>query len=76
MRIFGFIIEREKGRVVGAYGPAIIDLQGRVNILEHNQKVLVKEEKQGSVESAAMQSEVDKVLNSGQTQERVADLWG
>lgn len=65
MRIFGLIIEREKYRVVGAYGPAIQDLQERVVVLEHNHRVVVKEEKQ----EAVVQDEIASILSGGDGQE-------
>jgi len=70
MRIFGLIIQREKGRVVGSLEGAIVDLQARVNVLEHNQVVKVKEAELRGIE----QSEVARILNSG-GQSRPAGLW-
>ncbi|GAH28939.1 unnamed protein product [marine sediment metagenome] len=69
MRIFGLIVEREKSRVVGSYGPAIIDLQGRVNVLEHNQKVKV----QVAEHEQDGQTEIERILAGGRNQG--SDLW-
>ncbi|MBA7543929.1 hypothetical protein ES705_36273 [subsurface metagenome] len=70
MRIFGLIIQREKGTRVGSLESAIIDLQARVNVLEHNQKVKVKE----AGHEQAEQSDVATILAGGPTQD-VPDLW-
>jgi len=61
MRFMGLSVERLKTRKVGSFDSAIIDLQERVNILEHNRKVVKKEAKQEEV----IQSEIDSILSRG-----------
>ena len=71
MRLLGFLIQREKGAIVGSYGPAIIDLQERVDIIERHQKLKVKEAELEEVK----QSEIDKVLTAGPSAVGAGSLW-
>jgi len=56
--------------LLGSMENNIISLEERVNVLEHNQKVKVKEVKH----EEAAQSEVDKILHSGQ-RANPGDMW-
>lgn len=71
MKMFGFRILREKGMRVGNHESAIIDLQERVNVLEHNQKV----KRQTAKVEEAVQSEIDKVLAAGGQVAGKQDFW-
>jgi len=66
VRLFGWRLVREKGFPVGSYTAAIIDLQERVKVLEHNHRVVVKEDRQEQVE----QDEIASILSGGDGQEK------
>ncbi len=70
MKIFGFRIVREKGMQVGNHESALVDLQRRVNVLEHNQKVKVKEVEHVEV----AQGEIEKILATGSVPQG-EDMW-
>ena len=71
MRLFGFDITRQKRTSIPSFEEAIIDLQERVNALEHHRKVKVQE----AVVEEATQTEIEKVLSSGDGKASVPSLW-
>lgn len=70
MKIFGWRIVQEKGTILGPHEPAILNLQKRVSVLEHNQVVKVLEVK----EEVHHQSEIEKIL-SAKGEAPAGGLW-